>query len=208
MASSPRNKALGIDYSQYQPQPGPYNKSTRFVIIRISSGDGGLHEDSKAAEHIRSARRDGKPMAFYHFLGNRPGVAEARFAITTMRKYGVWGYKLFCDLEGTATEADAKDFIREARTLMKPSMWIYRRRRRVGIYAGKYHVRGTAGAQFGWLANYDGFDRPFGWSRLFTKLWQYTSFQGGVHLDRDAFMLSPKRVERFFQPINSKGKRV
>src|SRR5258706_1510318 len=148
MASAPKGKALGIDISQYQPG-SPWNKDNRFVINRISSGDGGLHEDSQAAQHIRLARQDKKPMAFYHFLGSRPGDAEARFAVKTMEKYGVWGYKLFCDFEGTAHPSDAKAFIREAKTLLKPSLWVYRLRRRVGIYAAR--LSGT-GAQFGWAA--------------------------------------------------------
>ena len=207
MALAPKGRALGIDVSQYQPGD-PWNKSTRFVIIRLSSGDGGLHIDSSAEAHIKACKRDKRPFALYHFLGHGGGAAEARFAVKAMESFGVWGYKLFCDLEGTAIEADAKDFVREAKALLKPSAWLYRARRRVGVYAGKYHVRGTCGAHVGWLANYDGFDRPAGWSRLFTKLWQYTSFESGVHLDRDALMLSPKRVARFFQPIDRKGRRT
>ena len=211
MANAPAEKALGFDCS-YAQGTWPGIASDKFVIIRVSSGDGGLHADDRAAQHIAEARKANKPFAFYHFLGRVGGKVEAQFAVRTMDKLGVWGHKLFCDYEGTSTRSDAIAFIAEAKRLMRPGKWRYRLRKRVGLYSGstiKESGGGTLDASFGWLADYNAYDRPEGWSTTFARFWQYdsTSISRG-HLDLDAYMGNPKNVARFFQPIYKSGKLV
>lgn len=208
MASAPAGKAIGIDIS-YAQAAWPGIASDKFVVIRVSSGDGGLHRDPLAAQHIAEARKAGKPFALYHYLGSSGGVAEASYAVKTMEGLGVWGHKLFCDFEGDADVKEAEAFIAHAKKLMRPEKWRFRLRKRVGLYSGykiKANGNGTLGADFGWLADYDAFDRPSGWSRRFTRLWQYASTSSRGNLDLDAYMGRPALVGRFFRPIRRSGK--
>jgi GH25 family lysozyme M1 (1,4-beta-N-acetylmuramidase) len=195
----------GCDISQYQTS---VPKWADFVIIRISSGDGGLHRDSRAESHIKECRKRKVPFAVYHYTGHEGGVKEARFAVEQMKALGVWGHKLVCDAEGTSTLPDVQDFIKEAKVLLKPSNWLFRKRLRVGLYSGgwiKANGGGRLGAQFGWIAHW-GVDHPTlpaHWDADFTRLWQHTAAQG---IDKDRFL--GKSVDKFFGEIDRRGFRV
>jgi len=199
-----RPKGIDISYAQ---ATFPARAEHRFVIIRISSGDGGLHEDSRAAQHIGEARARKMPMAFYHFMGTG-GAEEARFAVAAMQRHGVWGHKLIIDAENDATPEGVAAAIREAKQLLRPSLWRFRRRRRVGIYSGywcKSHGGGTFGADFGWLADYNAFEPPAHWPPGFTKLWQFTSNNGTLD---ENYWMGIGDYRKFFQPIDKRGYRV
>ena len=140
------------------------------------------------------------------------GAEEADYAVHAMNDLGCWGHKLVIDAEKNATPDGVLEAIRQAKRLLRPTLWLYRNRLRVGIYSGywvKSHGGGTFGADFGWLADYNPHawytERPAGWSESFTKLWQFTSNEG--RLDEDYWMADGDYT-KFFAPIDRKGRRL
>lgn len=166
----------GIDISQYQSS---FDTTVDFVIIRLGYS---VSEDPLAAQHTTTAKNKGIPYGGYWALyEGHSGHDQAVACYNLMQKYGV--YRIAVDAEqfpgaATLTLQTVQDFIKTMQALNGDC----------GIYSGywiKAHGGGTAGADWGWLADYTAFDRPSGWSTAFTLLWQYTSSNGT--LDKDHF---------------------
>jgi lysozyme len=70
-----------IDVSQYQGVIDWPKVDRPIAIIRMSSGDGGLHYDKSAARNYKLAKAAGKAVGMYHYAGAGDPVAEADFFI-------------------------------------------------------------------------------------------------------------------------------
>jgi hypothetical protein len=167
----------GIDISKYQV--GDYT-SADFYVVRLGSS---ITEDDRAAQHTSFARSHDIPYGGYWALYEGfTGAYQARICYDLMKKYGV--FRIAADAEqflgaSLLTLRTVEDFVSRMQTLNGDC----------GIYSGswiKEHGGGTAGANWGWLADWSAFDRPAGWSLSFTKLWQ-TGNSGGS-LDTDMYL--------------------
>lgn len=71
-----------LDISQYQ---GAWqDRGDPIVMIRMSSGEGGLHMDTSAAQDYNGAVADGRAVGGYHFAGGGNVVAEATYFMQCM----------------------------------------------------------------------------------------------------------------------------
>lgn len=82
----------GIDISQYQGTVD-FDKvasEVDFVVMRSTSGDGGLHRDSKYATYIKAARAHNMLRGVYHYAGGltSPFTEGDYFVNNTARKDG------------------------------------------------------------------------------------------------------------------------
>lgn len=165
----------GIDISQYQAS---FNTNVDFVIIRLGYS---ITEDPRASDHVGRAKANNVPYGGYWALyEGYTGTKQAEVCYALMRKYGV--YRVAVDAEQfphatTLTMQTVRDFITRMQELNGDC----------GIYSGywiKAHGGGTAGADWGWLADYTARELPSGWTTAFAPLWQYTSSNGTLDCDR------------------------
>jgi hypothetical protein len=167
----------GVDISKYQS--GEY-AGAGFYFVRL-----GAYQtvDPLAKQHVTYAQAHGIPVGGYWVVYEGvSGGTQAEQCYAVMQQLNL--YRIAVDAEqfpGTATLTlqTVQDFVARMKQLNGDC----------GIYSGywiKARGGGTAGADWGWLADYTANDRPSGWSVEFEKFWQYTS-SGGT-LDKDRYL--------------------
>lgn len=190
-------KPHGADVSQYNV--GNTFEGLGFVVIRASSADGGLHEDSQVDEHVKLARRHRIPFGLYHFAANEDPIAQANLIVGTAQRLGALrkgDIGIVIDCEAALDTSVAQQVINATKGQLNRSPSVHRTE--VGIYSGNWvKERGgeTFGADWGWVAQW-GTDRPTlprHWHRGFTRLWQYA----GNGTDRDLYRGSHRSFKRW-----------
>jgi hypothetical protein len=163
----------GIDVSHYQLETPPLD-GLAFLIARAAWGD---QADNLYGQHIAAARRAGLLTGAYLFL--RPGdVVDVRDQVAAFLEAAgaVDGYAV--DWERDATVGRRASSAEAARALEL----VQTEGLRVGLYASS-STYATLGQDWRWVADYRPLDEPpIPWD-----VWQWASFAGGVHLDRNWF---------------------
>jgi hypothetical protein len=164
----------GVDVSRYQTTT-PSLAGVDFLIARATYGD---IRDSMFAPHIRAARDAGLVTGAYLFGRSAQHVSlEGQIAAFVEAAGDVDLYALDLESDGPTgtgmTNAEAR-FVLDglAAALHRP----------VGLYHSTSGYP-SLGQAWRWVADYRPLDEPpIAWD-----IWQWTSFVGGVHLDRNRF---------------------
>ena len=176
---------VGIDVSHHQADT-PSLSGQSFLIARAAWGD---QPDRMYASHIAAARRRGLLTGAYLFL--RPGSSvsiRAQVAAFLERAGDVDGYAV--DREPDARSGGKQASRLETRQALE---LIRREHPRVGLYASSANYI-DAGQDWRWVADYRGHEPPIPWD-----VWQWTSFVGGVHLDRNRYRGTRDELRRLWR---------
>ncbi|HET7029964.1 MAG TPA: glycoside hydrolase family 25 protein [Candidatus Limnocylindrales bacterium] len=162
----------GIDVSRYQDST-PSLAGVEFLIARATYGTA---VDLRYLQHIQAAERAGIVTGAYHF-GRAGVISPIASQVGTFLKVAgdVDLYALDLESDGSnqaMSPAEARDFIERVQS--------------TGRACGLYHSTSgypDVGQDWRWVADYRPIDEPpIAWD-----VWQWTSFAGGIHLDRNRF---------------------
>lgn len=157
----------GYDVSVYQATT-PALDQVEFLIARATYG---TLADPRTAQHVGRARAEGKVTGVYAF-GRHGHVADQVDALRTVVDRVGPVDLVALDLESDGgnppmSSAEAREFVADV-----PGC---------GLYASTSRYV-DVGQRWRWVADYRGHEPPIPWD-----VWQWTSFAGGVHLDRNRF---------------------